>query len=59
MGDADETLAARLQREGALSLEDVLRVVPPICVVLVKLAEAGAPSTATLTSVPTDTFCST
>ncbi len=55
MGDADETLAARLQREGALSLEDVLRVVPPICDVLVKLAEAGAPSTATLTSVQLST----
>lgn len=55
MGDADETLAARLQREGALSLEDVLRVVPPICDVLVKLADAGAPSTATLTSVHVST----
>ncbi|MBL8940001.1 MAG: serine/threonine protein kinase [Archangium sp.] len=51
MGDAEETLAARLQREGALGLEDVLRVVPPICDVLVKLADAGAPSTVTLTSV--------
>lgn len=51
MADADETLAARLQREGALSLEDVLRVVPPICDVLVKLADAGAPSTVTLASV--------
>ena len=51
MADADETLAAWLQREGALNLEAVLRVVPPLCDVLVKLADAGAPSTATLSSV--------
>lgn len=51
MSEGDETLAARLQREGALSLEDVLRLVPPICDTLVKLGDAGAPSTATLTSV--------
>lgn len=51
MNEGDETLAARLQREGALSLEEVLRLVPPICDTLVKLGDAGAPSTATLTSV--------
>ncbi len=51
MTEADETLAARLQREGALSLEEVLRLVPPICDTLVKLGDAGAPSTATLTSI--------
>ncbi|MDP3505290.1 MAG: serine/threonine-protein kinase [Myxococcales bacterium] len=51
MNEGDETLSARLQREGALSLEEVLRLVPPICDTLVKLGDAGAPSTATLTSV--------
>ncbi len=51
MSEGDETLAARLQREGALSLEEVLRLVPPICDTLVKLGDAGAPSTASLTSV--------
>ena len=51
MNEGDETLAARLQREGALSLEEVLRLVPPICDTLVKLGDAGAPSTATLTSI--------
>lgn len=51
MGEADETLAARLQREGALGLDEVLRLVPAICETLVRLGDAGAPSTATLTSV--------
>ncbi|MCU0695885.1 MAG: serine/threonine protein kinase [Myxococcaceae bacterium] len=46
-----ESLGDRLLREGALPLDDVLRLVPPVCDALVRLGEAGVRSTASLTSV--------
>ncbi|MDX2011222.1 MAG: serine/threonine-protein kinase [Myxococcaceae bacterium] len=46
-----ESLGDRLLREGALPLDDVLRLVPPVCDALVRLADAGVTSTASLSSV--------
>jgi hypothetical protein len=47
----DESLADRLHRDGALTLDDVLRFVPPLCDALVRLSDAGVLSTVTVSTV--------
>jgi eukaryotic-like serine/threonine-protein kinase len=47
----DESLADRLHRDGALTLDDVLRFVPPLCDALVRLSNAGVLSTVTVSTV--------
>lgn len=51
MSPDSEPLAERLARDGALTLDAVLRIVPPVCDVLVRLGEAGRPAIATVGSI--------
>jgi serine/threonine-protein kinase len=46
-----ESLAKRLEREGALPPEDVLRLIPLVCDALTRFADAGAPKTSTLAHI--------